>query len=721
VRNQPFSQFDDDSADAAAQDPRRRPRILTGMIVAILILISVRLVHLQHFISGRFLAAWDQAIRETEVVPCRDGRIVAADGVVLAQDEVRYDIAIDYRWLQFPPDTSWLRRQALRNLSPKERRSGEAHKTAEARILAQRQSLFQSLADVADIPLTQLETRCLDVQTRVEKMLGSVERRRRERAQQRRHSSEGWPDNWQDLWQLVRDELMTPPDRFADDPIILKEELQPHVVLQDVSFETVSIVQSRPAEFPGVHVQVKNIRSYPQSRLAGHLVGVRRVIAGESEQRRGESGVERFYAAQLDGEPGSVQHVKNRRGEELEAITDRKARDGHDVMLTIDSRLQSIAEDLLDRTLDESAFQSGPVPAGACLVAMDLWTGDILTLASSPRVAPADLIQPSLEKWNSLQKDPRRPLFPRGTQMALPPGSLFKLVTAAAALEAGVVTADETISCAGFLEESERLRCPLFRQQGIGHGQVSLTSALGHNCHVYFYELSRRVPAEAICDWGRRFGFGAPTGIDLPFEASGAVPGSASAAARRFAVSPEQLAIGQGPLLVTPLQVARMMAAIANGGFLVVPRIAQTDDSQGSPRSGSHLHRIEGLSRKTLGTLQQALAAAMLDPAGEAHAGQVQMLSMSALAATATGGHSSEHTWFAGYAPAERPRVAFTMVLEAGGSTHSAGEVLRQYLTELLGLGYLSPFSPDTSQSDDTSPSGTNTAARAGNLEETLR
>jgi penicillin-binding protein 2 len=680
-----------------------------------MLVVSVRLVHLQHVIPSRFLAPWDRVVSEEEIIPCRDGRIVAADGVVLAQDEVRYDVTLDYRWLQSPADPHWLRGQALRELLPRDRRSSAARKAAEERILARREALLENLAAAAQVSNTQLQARCLEVQKRVEKMLGSVERRRRERMLLRHQSAAHWPETWDEMLQLVHDELMTPPDRFANDPIVLKEELQAHVILQDVSFETVSVVQSSPAKFPGVHIQTTNIRSYPQSSLGAHLIGVRRAKAQQAGQRHGESGIERFHASRLDGQPGLIRHVKNRRGEELEMITDRNPVDGQDVVLTVDSRLQAVAEGLLDGAL-QNFSESDPVPTGGCLVAMDIWTGDLLTLAASPRVAPAHLVQPGLEEWKSFQNDPRRPLFPRGTQMALPPGSLFKIVTAAAALEAGVVTAEEFIPCRGYLDESQRYRCPLFRQQGIGHGELSLSGALGQNCHVYFYELSRRLPAEELCDWGKKFGFGALTGIDLPYETPGALPDPREPdGSKWYPGSSRQMAIGQGALLVTPLQVARMMAAIANGGYLVTPRVAQVDERHRPDHPYSGMRRIDGLSRTTLAMLQQALGAAMRDPLGESRAGQVEMLPMAALAATASGGGARDHAWFAGYAPADRPRVAFAIVLEGGASATRAGVLLRQYLTELLGLGYLTPFAADASQTRDDSSEGIDPVARAGN------
>ncbi|WP_437230559.1 peptidoglycan D,D-transpeptidase FtsI family protein [Planctomicrobium sp. SH661] len=704
MRNQPFSQIDTDDSDSSGvqDDPRRRPWILAGMLAGVLCLIGARVAYVQTAISNRYIAPWEQLTAEEEEIPSRDGRIVSRDGVVLAQDESRYDITIDYRWLQTPPHPRWLRQQVSQQLDSKQRRDPALRAEMEEKILQQRKDLMESLALVTHVDEALLTDRMAAIQKRIETMLAAVERKRVTRKAERQQNNIDWSDGMTGIWKVLVRELTMSPERYEDDPIILKEELQDHLILKDVPLEVAAAIQSQPVRFPGVHVRSTSTRAYPFGDLAAHLIGVRKSKSSETaskavENRVGESGVERFHTGRLEGTSGLIEHQKNVQGERVESHEVRAPRDGEDVTLTIDSRLQRIAEELLDTALTvENSDERGwdAIPEGAALVAMDLWTGDLLTLACSPRPSLTVLARPTASEWEELQKDPRHPLFPRTTQMALPPGKLFQVVVAAAALEEGVTTPDQALDCRGYLDRPEEYRCTIYRHHGIGHGAVQVGDAFCQSCDVYFYEMARRLGRDPICDWAGRFGLGKVTGLDLPGEKPGTIPHAGTDDRKWSPAATLQLATGQGTVLVTPLQMARMMAAIANGGYLVTPRVTMPEVEESSQQVAG-VQKIPGLSEPTLREIRRSLERVVEDSRGPGRSARIEMMTLAGHSATADAGVKPPHSWFAGYAPADHPKVAFAVVLEHGGAESDAGPIVQEFVTELLGYGYLRPSFSD--------------------------
>ncbi|HWL08448.1 MAG TPA: penicillin-binding transpeptidase domain-containing protein [Planctomicrobium sp.] len=709
MRNQPFSQLTADWIESTGQSDRsrRRPFLLALLILAFQIPIMLRLFYIQVVVGDRFIEPWRVPLEEMEIIPARDGRIVSRDGVVLAQDVVQYDVAVDYRWLETPMNPQWLRRQGARELTKEQRRDPQQRQAAEARLQAHRESLLKSLAQTTGHSETEISANMAEIQRRIESMLAAVERRRRERAAENEHEFD-WSEGLSGIPRLVVDELTRPPERFADDPIILKEELQAHTVIRNVPLQVAAMIQSQPDRFRGVSVRSTSSRSYPNESLASHVVGVRRQTTNETSGavvRQGESGVERSQQATLQGTSGETKLIRDRHGDLLQSEVIRPPRDGADVVLTIDSRLQQLGEQLLDQALyppPKSLSSDLPIPQGGCLLAMDVWTGDVLTLAASPRVSLNVLARPTADEWRKIQDDPSRPLFSRAVQMALPPGELLEIITMAAALESGVVATDEVLHCQADPKSPDRLRCRLLREQGIGHGQLTLGEALSQSCHVCFYDVARRMGPVPLLDWGTRFGLGQPTGIDLPGEVAGKLPALAAPTDGSSRVSGEtlQLAVGQGAVLTSPLQMARVLAAIANGGYLVTPRIVKEMPTENAESEENRsFSKIPGLSPSALSLIQQSLEQSVSDPRGVGHAARIELLRMGALCGTGAVAGKPGHSWMAGYAPAQNPRMVIVLVLENGGAGENAAPLFRDFVTELLGYGELRPFQPGRSSS----------------------
>ncbi len=400
---------------------------------------------------------------------------------------------------------------------------------------------------------------------------------------------------------------------------------------------------------------------------------------------------------------------------------------GRDLVLTLDPKLQAAAESLLDSALQRRSLgASPPEPAGGAIVVMDVRDGSIRAWASAPAFSPGVFAGGRGSQAAALLDDPAHPLFDRVLKMAIPPGSVFKIVTAAALLESAKLDPDETYLCHGYLDSPDRWRCAVYQRYGVGHGPVTLADALALSCNVYFFHHARLLGPEPLVDWAFRCGFGRATGVDLPGESPGSLPTPETV--RRVegrawrTADTLSLAIGQGSLEATPLQVARLLAAVANGGQLVTPHVVSglglpaSDDEQpeGKVVSGQwpvvreltsaatpvaaddaiHVpapRPIAGLEAAALAAIRRGLEQAVSDPRGTAHAALgLEAVAVAGKTGTAQAGPGrAEHAWFAGYVPADEPRVALVVVLEhAGNADETAGPVARRLVLEMHKLGY---------------------------------
>jgi len=659
---------------------------------------------------------------------------LAADGEVLAEDREIFGLKVHYRWLEEPPHPAWLKSQALSRLDRPARRDPQRVAREQERVLELRARLWNQLAQATRLDLETLAGRRREIQNRVEHIYELVERRRS--AVETELSAYNEPDPapqtlWERIWQTVVAALTTPPVRDAAEPLVIREQLDYHLLVPDMSIETAFEIEAHPESFPGTRVAVSTRRIYPQREMASHLVGYRTPIDDDVLKERairfphgdpldyragdrvGKTGLECFYERHLRGLRGLRRLVLDRRGEILKTETVREPRYGQDLVLSLNLPLQQSAERLLDEVLehehtDEINGKALPIPPGGAIVALDIRTGAVLAAASAPRFDLRLLVDPEPEEWERILADPRKPLFHRAAEMALPPGSVFKVLSAVAFLESGRFDPERAFHCQGYLDDPEHLRCLIYRNFGASHGDITLVDALARSCNVYFFAAARRIGAAPIIDWAARFGFGQPTGIDLPGERGGHLPRSAASAttARRIsnsrAVSGDalQLAIGQAKLTTTPLQVARLMAAVANGGKLITPRLVDsagpaviaTADSASGARTMSENDSIPGLSPRSLEWVRLGLAQVVSDRQGTGYK-TVRLSEVSIAGKTGTaepGGQRPDHAWFAGYVPADTPKIAFVVVLEnAGSGGHAAGPVARRFVQAMLAQGLL--------------------------------
>ena len=708
--NRPINQFAGDRAAGRFETdahPGRRLGWLYVMLLFPVVAIAGRLAYLQGVVSIGYLDERDTTTVGYEWIPARDGRILSADGRVLAEDDVRYELLVHYRWLESPPDPGWLRRRALSRLPKRDRRKRDRVKDAESQVLAEREAVWKRLRGLTGKSSAELAKLRGGVQARIEKMIQSVQNRRNQRQQEsadERDEIEN-PRTASDVWDIVVDAVTTPPKRGREEPVVLPEESDYHPIVVGLSIESSAEIEANPELYPGVRIRIAGRRTYPANSLAAHVIGHRTPYEDKATRRItiegqtvslpplqttvGKSGLEKTYDSLLRGRPGIRRVVRNNRGEILKTEVLQVPRSGRDVVINLEAGIQTRVEKLLDDSLQKAPATT--VPRGGSIVVLDVQTGAVLAAASAPRFDLNLFTRPNGDEWRRLSADRRQPFFPRSHRMALPPGSVFKAVSSVAVLDSRQIDPEQRFACRGYLDRPDRHRCFIYRHFGVGHGPLNLADAICRSCNVYFYNAARKIGPKPLVDWAGRFGFGSPTGLDLPGERGGNVP---SPSRRRWYPGDTLgLAIGQSRLTATPMQIARMMAAFANGGYLVTPHLLQRvgtakhASAPESPGTPFPRMRIPGLSEDALRRVQTGLRMVVQNPRGTGYK-HARLTGIEYAGKTGTaevGGNKPDHAWFAGYAPAKNPRIAFAIVLEhAGSGGRQAGPVAKELVRLLL-------------------------------------
>jgi penicillin-binding protein 2 len=479
-----------------------------------------------------------------------------------------------------------------------------------------------------------------------------------------------------------------------------KSKYQPIRLLRDVEFKTICVLEENSLDLPGIIYQVERARKYPPRGRGSHLLGYVAEIS-EAELARsshlgyrsgdltGKRGVERQYDYLLRGQPGVSYLTVTALGRILGPASARQPvppKPGADIKLTVDWELQSVAESLL------ASYGSGAA------VAVDPKSGEILALVSQPNFDPNLFTGVVLDTvWERLASDSLHPLLNRCLQGTYPPGSSFKVFTAAAGLESGRVTTTTLFRpCRGGLAFGNRVfKC--WRSQG--HGQLTLIDAMAQSCDIYFYQLGEEIGLDLWSDYARRCPFGQLTGIDLPSELSGTVPSRAYfdeeyGEGKWPPTLIVNLAIGQGEVLVTPLQMAAFFAAIANGGEVFEPHLIREikyPDGRLFRAQGELLGHLP-FSPNTLGIIKAALVKAVNGERGTGRAAILRSATVAGKTGTAQNPHGEDHAWFCCFAPAEDPQVAIAIVVENAGHGGSvAAPIAREMMAAYLGGQPLPP------------------------------
>ena len=482
-----------------------------------------------------------------------------------------------------------------------------------------------------------------------------------------------------------------------------RRDFVPITVRENLTWAEVSRIEVNAPDLAGVVIEVGQTRYYPLGATAAHITGYVAAVSEDEltgdpllelpDSRIGKNGVEKIYDLSLRGKAGNSQVEVNAFGRVIRELERNEGQPGDDLVLTLDAGLQRYVS---ARIANQSASA----------VVMDIHTGDILALTSAPSYDPNLFTKGiSLEDWNALLQNERKPLISKAIAGQYPPGSTFKMMVALAALEGGIVGRSHEVFCRGKTTLGNRtFHC---WKRG-GHGTMDMVMALEQSCDVYYYDVSLRVGINRIAKMARRFGLGAPSEIDLHGERPGLVPD------RDWKLANYETAwqkgetlvagIGQGYMLATPLQLAVMAARIASGGVAVTPHLSRRslatrpEEASGPVFASMGLSAAslavvrEGMRRVVNGTRGTARRARIVEPemamAGKTGTSQVRNISKSerlsgVIKNAQRPWEERDHALFVAYAPVDEPRYSIAVVVEHGGSGSSvAAPIARDILRE---------------------------------------
>lgn len=483
-------------------------------------------------------------------------------------------------------------------------------------------------------------------------------------------------------------DLSEEQQKYVDKKIKRADRRIPVVILDQLSWEQIAVIEEYKYKFSAIFIDIAQIRFYPLRSVVAHVTGyVGQINEQESKELSvnthdfsvGKSGAEKYYEEDLRGSFGYKQMEVNAFGKYIRELTQVSSVAGQNITLNIDADLQQKIEPYLNQR-------------GCSAIVMNCHNGNILTFAVAPSFEPNNFTKLSQEYWNDLINNPYKPLINKAIQSNYPPGSVFKIITVLAALESGI-KANKIVYCTGAPALNNGFRCA----NRTGHGSLDMLGALKYSCNSYIYEIAKLIGADRIINMAKRFGFGGLTNIDLPGESSGFVP---SRKWKKTKVKLEwtlgdtlNLSIGQGFLLVTPMQLARFCAAIANNGKLYTPRIV---------KNSSHFTQIN-INQSHLEFVREAMYHAVNNVGGTAYYSRIIDERFQLAGKTGTSQVQSKaninddlsrdsiswerrnHAIFIGFAPYINPVYAISVFVDhGGGGGRAAAPIASKIMQEVL-------------------------------------
>ncbi len=485
------------------------------------------------------------------------------------------------------------------------------------------------------------------------------------------------------------------PIGFSEDAVVQHYRNRgaiPFDIATDLSNEEVQKAQGKVP--PGLTLRAIYVRTYPQGSLAGQVVGYTGRTSRESTrtlqnneplwpESEGREGLEQSFDDQLRGKPGQLNLTFDKDGNKSGERIAVPPEPGYNVVTTLDADMQRLAEKILQKRAKRGA-----------IVVMDPGTGEVLALASWPTIDPNDFVPTiSEEKFKKITSDPNIPMLPRAYRSAYPPGSTFKMFVGVAGFETHAITPTDEFDCTASFEVGN----VVFRNwKKEDAGDLNFRQALTQSCNTWFYQAGQKIGSRALVTWAKRFGLGARTGILLNGEADGRIPTDdyMEQTYHRHILGGDlaNLSIGQGDILISPLQMAQAMGAIANGGVVYQARIVrqvQTLNNEVvyvySPRAKDVLK----LGPVTMEQLRKGMIDVVSSGNGTGGAAEVKNVKVAGKTGTAQWGPKKKErtaAWFAGFAPADgSPKYAFAALYEgAPGEMAHGGTVAAPMIGDLL-------------------------------------
>ena len=497
----------------------------------------------------------------------------------------------------------------------------------------------------------------------------------------------------------------------------------------NLSQTSVAELNEQSANFPGVNITTKAIRSYTSGSLASHILGyVGRIEGKELEGKEeiygvndiiGKTGIEYIMENYLKGKNGIKQIDMAVDGTITDEYVAEEAIAGSDVVLTIDANLQQVTENTLKSSIESISSSEGVEVTGASAVVMKVKTGEVLAMASYPDFNPNDFVNGiSTEKWNYYTKEDsayakNHPFINRAISSTSSPGSTYKMVTAIAGLETGKITTKEKINDVGVYRyySDYQPKCWIYSSYGRGHGYLNVTEAIVHSCNYFFYEVGNRVGIQNLAKYTRALGLGKKTGVELLGEEAG------------YVASPETskklgqvwnggdtlpAAIGQGNNSFTPLQMAKYTSMLANGGndidVTIIKSIVNADGKEVSKdelneylknRLGIEEDNTEKVTfnQENLNAVLEGMRGVTTESGGTAYSifknFNIEVGGKTGSAQTGrkdANGKNITNAWFVGFAPFNEPEIAIVVMIENGQHGSAAAVPARDIIAEYFGM-----------------------------------
>ena len=463
-------------------------------------------------------------------------------------------------------------------------------------------------------------------------------------------------------------------------------KFQPIVIKPDASPADIAYIESHRSDIPILEMISVSRRRYLPGGFFAHAAGYvgevseQQIEASNGKLRPGDfagkSGLERQYNDTLQGTDGMRRVVVNSVGKEVDRLSTQEAIPGKQIQLTIDYDLQQVAE------------QSLGARPGA-VVALDPRTGEVLAIASHPAVDPNDFaVRISGEEWKQLNEDEEKPLLNRAIQAQLAPGSVFKIVMATAMYETKAVPENFTVFCPGYgTFYGRQFKCWVFGKSS--HGVVDIHRAVNQSCDIFFYTIGMRLGIDRISYYASKFGLGRKTGIDLPSEESGLMPSEEWVQRvfhrKWYPGETVSVAVGQGAVTTTPLQLARLIGGIASGGVFLQPHLMKDAPNVGKevfPLSDSTTEKI---TDDMYGVVNEGGTGAALKLQGiefSGKSGTAQVIGYSTRDRVGKQKRFLDNAWFVGYAPRRDPEIVVSVLVQESGKHggEAAGPVVRDII-----------------------------------------
>jgi penicillin-binding protein 2 len=459
----------------------------------------------------------------------------------------------------------------------------------------------------------------------------------------------------------------------------------PVAVARNISLKEAIALGELRTDYPGIIIHPCPVRHYPYGRLGAHVIGYLSEVdrwrltnladyGYKTKDIVGFGGVEEKYDYYLRQEEGGLSFEVDHRGKFVRTVGFRSPRNGRDIQLTLDLAVQKIAED---------AFSN----LKGCVIIMDPYSGEIIAMVSSPGFNPRIFVNNSFSSAPYIFSDPAAPLVNRAISGVYPPGSIFKIIVAAAALEARKITPQTSFLCQGWaFVGSQRFNC------WDVHNLQNLTAGVAHSCNVFFYRTGLLAGAQIIYEYALKFGLAKPTAFELPYEAGGFIPSPLWRRINRFrnwyAGDTANLSIGQGEVLVTPLQMTRMIAVFANQGYLVRPYIVR---SIGGRDVSSYQKKISSLNLRqdTIDYIRAGLKEVVNDLNGTGHVLSALPVAVAGKTGTAQVSRGQPHGWFVGFFPFKEPKYVICVFLENGIAGYYACVAGKQIIEKMAAEGLI--------------------------------